>query len=330
MSSTWISDSQVYELIGTAGKSYVLADKACESNVLPRTPSWHPFFHGSEEECLKIIVAAAIDCEGGMIKGGNGRYIKPEYYIERYQKAFHSPQPCDFKIHLRLLLDWGTENYGQGGVKESQAQRILLQHGISWAAIDDSIVLDMAIPLHVDAYVEMLKTTRNSPASLNWPRRDACSTAKPRPVTKTPFAKPKADFMVYTNKTKELCFVIGNDGEVMEQGTSYDVRCALFRRANQCRSLREASKSISFFRDLIAGASQLSRFTSVHYVGTRDDHHKADILPDEVELNSTLSRDYWFTEALREGRYKLIDDPSRTTGQSLISALSSVQAPLIF
>ena len=43
---------------------------------------------GRYETVLKRIFNYASACEGGMLKGANGRDIKPESYIERWMKKF--------------------------------------------------------------------------------------------------------------------------------------------------------------------------------------------------------------------------------------------------
>lgn len=111
---------------------YALSEKTFESNVHPHTPHWSCFAFGTYDAVMKRVFGGAEACEGGYLKAGNRRDIRPESYISSWQLAMKtSVRLDDMPIVLRR-----TGSY-RGPVTNDKLDAtvgILIRHGYTQAA----------------------------------------------------------------------------------------------------------------------------------------------------------------------------------------------------
>lgn len=87
---------------------YVLFERVHESNVFPHDPSWQCSFIGTAQAAVRTIFNWASSCEGGMLKGRDGR-IKPENYIAAWLRELANPVVMpDRDIRLYAGESWSA------------------------------------------------------------------------------------------------------------------------------------------------------------------------------------------------------------------------------
>lgn len=85
--------------------TFALFEESYSKNCYPRTPSWCCWSIGDIRHVMKAIFSAASSCEGGMLQGAGGRYLKPEGYIASWLKELAEPVELQ---ELQLVLKLGS------------------------------------------------------------------------------------------------------------------------------------------------------------------------------------------------------------------------------
>ena len=87
---------------------FVLFERVHETNISPWTPEWRCCFIGTAEAAVRRIFDWGSSCEGGMLRGHDGR-IKPENYIAAWLRELANPVVMpDRPIRLYASASWSA------------------------------------------------------------------------------------------------------------------------------------------------------------------------------------------------------------------------------